>query len=436
MKELSELTVAIIDAGTFIPLAEMFGRVVKRCGYYSPWEQEYLCLERCVIGDGMKHFERVDEYLDPAFFNEVDLWLFPDIGFGGFQRYLRSLGKLVWGSFGASDLELYRTRFLRALKDCGLAVVPSVTVRGVSALAEHLKGASDKWVKINRYRDNMETWHHLDWLHSQRKLEELAFTFGPLKEHVVFVVQDAVNDAVEVGYDGWLVTGPDGQAQFPPASFQGYERKNELYLGSRLDYDKLPQPVLDVNERFGEALAEYGYRNFWATEIRVKEGQAFFIDPTARMAGMTMEHLLTTCTNLPQVIVAGAQGEVLAPEFSHEFAAEATLHYTEQSEAGGWKTFSVPETIAGQVKLYRCCDCDGAYQFPPHKSDELGVICGEGDSIEESIEKLNENFEHLADEPVRIEAAGFAELLEEIQKAEDEGIEFSEQPVPGPEIAV
>lgn len=436
MKPLNELTCCVVDAGTFIPLADMLGRATKKTWYYSPFEQEYLNLHRCCIGDGMEHFDRLDEFLEPDIFKAIDLFVFPDIGYGGTQRYLRSVGKLVWGAMGASDLELYRTRFLKVITDLGLPMVPSVPIRGLTALTEHLQGCKRKWVKMNRYRDNAETWFHLDYEHSQRELERQAMEFGPLKERIVYVVQDEIADegdtkVLEVGYDGWCIDG-----KFPSHTFQGYEKKNQLYLGSLLKDSDLPEPVKLVNEAMSPVLSEYGYRNFFATEIRVKDGTAYFIDPTARMAGQTQEHLLDTCTNLADVIYRGAAGEVIEPEFSHSFTAEATLHYKAANEGSGWKTFKVPEAVADKVKLYRCCFDGEAYQFPPHKSDELGVVIGQGNSIEEAIQDLSDNFGELEEEPVSIELSGFADLLTQIQAAEKQGVEFSDQTVPEPESVI
>ena len=337
---------------------------------------------------------------------------------------------------GASDLELYRTRFLDVIQKAGLEVVPSVKIRGLTKLAERLKATEDKWVKINRYRADCETFHHHDWEHSHRELERLAVVFGPMQERIVFVVQDAINGdddepVLEVGFDGWTVEG-----EFPSACFQGFEAKNESYLGSLLAYPDMPDSVKEVNTAMAPVLKEYGYRNFWATEIRVKGGKSYFIDPTARMAGQTMEHLMETCTNLAEVIYHGAAGELIEPEYAAGFAAEATLHYKFQNECEGWKTLRVPVEIERWVKPYRCCYLDGAYHLPPGKNDELGVICGIGDTIEESIDALKENFEALKDEPVSIETATFADLLKQIQQADDEGVEFSDQKVPAPELAL
>lgn len=435
MKEISEAHACVIDAGTFPEMAEVLSRSFARTSYYSPWESEFLCIDKCVIGDGCDGFDRVDDYMDPDFFNTVDLWVFPDIGYGGLQRYLRSLNKLVWGSMGASDLELFRTRFLSVIHKAGLPVVASTRCNGLTELASHLKGVKNKWVKINRYRGNMETWHHIDWDHSVRMIEHLACVFGPMKEYVIFVVQDAIegdeeNPVLEVGYDGWTVDG-----NFPVLSYQGYEAKNQLYLGSLLAADDIPQPVRFVNEAMAPTLEQYGYRNFWATEIRIQDGTPYFIDPTARMAGQTMEHLHETCTNLADVVYRGAAGELVVPEFSAPFAAEATLHYTAETD-GGWKTLKVPESVRDWVKLYRYCCIDGIYQFPPHKSDELGVVCGRGDTVEEAINDLKDNFSEIENEPVSIDLSGFAKLIEQIEDAEAEGVGFSDKPLPDPAIAL
>ena len=224
--------------------------------------------------------------MDPEFYDKVDLWVFPDIGYGGFQRFLRRDGKAVWGSMGASDLELYGPRFLKVIKDLGLPVINSVTCRGLTQLSEHLKGVEDVWVKVNRYRENQETFHWQDWTHGQRDLERLAHNFGPIKERVVFVVQDCIkgeddSPVLEVGYDGWFITGPNGEPHFPEQTFQGYEAENKTY-GSLLDYTDLPEQVQEVNKAFAPILSQYGYRNFMATEIRIKDGTPYFlIQPAA-----------------------------------------------------------------------------------------------------------------------------------------------------------
>jgi hypothetical protein len=435
MKDISEVVACVWDAGTFPSIAQTLAQSMQTVYYHSPWECEYIDLHDCVIGDGLEKVERMDDPLDPPNLEKIDLFIFPDIGFGGTQRLLRSMGKAVFGSMGFSDFELYRTRFIKLLDKLGLPHVPTVTIRGVTALSEHLKGVTNKWVKINRYRGNMETWHHIDWDHSQRKLEKLAVVFGGMKEYVVFVVQDPIDGdedepVIEIGYDGWDIDG-----ESPESSYQGFEAKNQLYLGSVRKYTELPEEVRAVNEAMAPEMRQYGYRNFWATEIRKKGDKSNFIDPTARMPGQTGEQLLETCTNLPKVIWHGAHGELIKPEFDYKFAAEATLHYTEH-EDDVWKVLRVPEKEKQWFKLYQFCEADGLHHFPPSHSDELGVVLGVGESVEDAIDHLKKNLEAIGDEPVSSDLSGFADLIEQIEVAESEGMNFGDANLPDPSIAV
>lgn len=429
MKDVKELTVLILDYGTFEDLARVFAAAGADTLYYTPFEDEYRDLKRCAIGDGVEGFTRCDEWLEPDIVRKVDLLCVPDIGFSGAQHYFRSLGKAVWGSMGASDLELYRTRFLKTLKEVGLPVAPSVVVRGLDNLAAYLKEHTDKWVKVNRYRANMETWHHQDYEHSRDELARLAREFGGLASQIVFIVQDPIRDAREIGYDGHYVAG----AGYPDQSFQGYEKKNELYLGSLLPAARLPDCVQAVNEAMAPVLEDFGYRCFIATEIRKTEEDFFFTDPTNRQAGQTMEHQYQTCTNLADVIWHGANGKLIPAKFTHRFAAEATVYH--HGDAEGWKVLRVPEEYRDAFAFYHYCEADGLLHFPPGKNCEIGVVCGEGDSVEEAIESVKDNFECLEDEPVEIRPAGFADLIEEIKEAEEEGMEFGGE-LPEPAVAL
>lgn len=412
-----EVTAVVFDYGTFLDLAAKLSETYKKVYFFSPFEQEYQDVKKCVIGTGLPNVERVDEYMD--LIDEVDLWIFPDIAFGGLQRYLRSIGKAVWGSFGASDLELYRTRFLDMLEEVGLPVAPSKVIEGLSALDAHLKTVKDKWVKVNRFRANIETFHHLDHEHSVPMLRYLADEFGGVSDKIVFIVQDPIPDAQEVGYDGFCIDG-----KFPQRSFQGFEKKNELYLGSCLEKEEMPEMVQRVNEAIAPILKEYGYRNFLATEIR----NEFFIDPTPRHAGQTQEHLQDTCTNLAEVIWAGANGELLEPEFKAKVAAEATLHYTGCDE--DWKVLRISKEAKPWFRLTGYCQEGDLFHFPPGKNDEVGVVIGSGDTVEDAIEDLKEHLALAGDEPIRCDMKGFVDIVADIKKAEKDGVHFTDKPLP------
>lgn len=431
MKTVEEVTACVIDSGTFVPLARRMAETMQKVYYYSPFEQEFLSAARCVIGDGIGgNVQRLDHPLCPEVFPEIDLFIFPDIGFGGMQKHLRGLGKAVWGSMGADELELLRTKFVALLEKLDMPLVNTLTIRGLTDLWEHLQGVENKWIKVNRFRDDMETWKHINADYSARKIEALAHQWGPIKDEIVFVVQDAIEDAQELGYDGWCIDG-----MFPDETFQGYEKKNELYLGSMRPNSQLPEQVKYVNQQFAPVLAEYGYRNFWATELRIKGDTPYFIDPTARMPGQTGEQLLRTCANLPEIIWRGAHGEIVPPEWTATHAAEATMHYTE-SDPETWKTLEVPPSVEKWTMLYRYCRLDGLYHFPPAKCDELGIVMGLDNNVKASIESLYEHIAEFKDAPVSFHTEGFVDLIAQIEDAESKGMEFSDKPLPEPEEAI
>lgn len=421
-KKSSEVIACVVDYGSFICLAEKMAETYKEVYYYTPTSQEFYSIDELVKADGLKNVRRVYDIFDPVFFDKIDLFIFPDIGYGGLQKYLRSVGKAVWGSMGADKIETFRTKFIETLKTLDLPLIHTETIKGLTKLREHLSGVKNKWIKVNQYRGNMETWHHIDIEHSFQELDRLAIEFGGLKDSVTFIVQDFIETDVEIGYDGWCVDG-----EFPEQSFQGYEKKNELYLGSLLAFDKLPEQVKTINKALSPLLKEYGYRNFIATEIRIKDDVPYFIDPTMRMPGQTGEQLLETCSNLPDVIWQGAQGKLIKPEFKYKFAAEATMHYT----AGGeWKVLKVPDKIRQWVKMAHYCEKDGMCHFPSKSNDELGVVLGVGNTIEKAVSALMENLEQLSDEPIRCELDGFMDLIKDIREAEKFGITFTSQKIP------
>lgn len=430
MKDHTQVTACLMDYGAFCWLGNDLGKHFKKVYIHTPFEEEFHTLGKCVVGDGLEHCERLDEYMDPDVFDTIDLWIFPDIAYVGFQKYLRSIGKKVWGSFDATNLELSRTDFLDFVKEVGLPVAKSEVIVGLTDLAKHLEKTKEpKHIKVNRFRQDRETFKHGgDWRQTERIIENLAVKWAGLKNEPVFVVQDEIASSTELGYDGFYA------GFWPEKSFSGYELKNQLYLGSLLPYSKLPKELRKINEAIEPYLKEIGYCNFLATEVRLaKDGTPYFIDPTFRMPGQTGEHMPESCTNLAAVMWAAANGQKIQPKYAALFVAEATMHWTGDP---GAKALEVPNREERWTKLYHYCELDGVAHFPPRESDELGVIIGTGTTINLAIKNLEKNFEAYDGQPVSIKPEGFAKLLADIHKSEAKGVEFTAQKVPDPASVV
>lgn len=421
LKDAKDVICCVVDYGTFLCLAEKMSETFNKVYYYTPTSQEFYSISDLVKGGGLDSIERVNDIFDPDFIDEVDLFIFPDIGYGGLQKYFRSIGKAVWGSMGADALENIRTEFMKTLEKLKLPTIHTEVVHGLSNLREHLKGVENKWIKVDKYRGNMETWHHIDEDHSSQELDRLANEFGGLQDTITFLVQDFIKTDVEIGYDGWCIDG-----KFPSSAFQGYEKKDQLYVGGLVSYDKLPEQVRIINEALAPLLEEYGYRNFFATEIRVKDGVPYFIDPTLRMPGVTGEQLTETCANLAEVIWQGANGVMVEPDFKYKYATAAIMHAKGESE--GWKILKVSDDVRRWVKMLHFCKLGDLYHFPPRFNDELGTLIGAGNTISKAVEALKEHYDYLHEEPVCCEMETMCKFIEEIGESEY-GLPFSEEEI-------
>lgn len=319
MDELSSKTCCVIDNGLFLPVARRLARDFKQVFYYAPCERSFPTVAQCMIGDGFPDIERVTSPWGIK--NEVDLWVFPDVGFGELQMELVEQGKLVWGSRKADEIEISRGKFLTELFETGLPMPNYRKIRGLTALREHLKEQQDKYVKISRFRGDMETLHFRSWGEDEPTLDAIAVKFGPLKEQIPFYVFDAIDTDIEDGVDAYCIDG-----QFPSLCIHGMEAKDKAFLGAIQQFDDLPKEVRVVNEEFGPVLAKYGYRGFFSTEVRItKDGESYFIDPTCRAGSPPSQCMAELFSNFSSIVWEGAHGNLIDPDPYAKFGVQGLV---------------------------------------------------------------------------------------------------------------
>lgn len=423
--ELKTKKVCVVDHGLFLPLALKLSEAFGTVWYVTPWEKSMPLLQDSVIGDGFENLYRIS---DPwEVFDESDLYIFPDIQHSWLQGHLKAFGKPVWGSMWGDDLETHRVQFLDTVDMAGLPVPKWTVAKGLDELRAVLRENENKWIKLSKYRGTMETWHHATYKTSEPMLDQLAVKLGPLKNLLTFVIVDDIKTDIEVGYDGFSIDG-----KFPSLAVQGYEAKDEALLASVQEYKDLPEQVRRVNEAFAPTLAAFGYRNFWSTEIRVKDGEPYFIDPTCRMPSPSGEAQIELYSNLGEIIWAGAHGELVDPVPAAKFACEVMIEHKDDAEH--WRTIEVPDEYRQWVKVYFACEHDGAWHIPPTTSlgNTIGAIVGIGDTMEDAIAHAHETGEALKDQPIMAHWHAVPELLMKIEAAEKQGMEFTDQPLPEP----
>ena len=395
---LKSKTALVWDNGIFteiaVTLAKDFGRVL----YYVPWTSGMPKSNARLIGSGIEGVERVDSPW--AFYDDIDVWIFPDVYEGDLQDFLVAQGKRVWGCRSGAELEIDRPTSKEASKKLGIDIGPYKVVTGLDALRKYLKANDDQHVKISGTRGDMETFPAKTYEKVEVRLDELDHNLGAYTKIMEFTVEQGINDAVETGYDGYTIDG-----KFPKAAMTGVEVKDEAYLMKTVRWSELPEQVRSVNEKLSPALKKYGYRGFISTEVRCTEdGKAYLIDPCCRAGSPPNELYQLLMTNMAEAIWYGSEGIVIEPEFKAKWGAEVLLisDWADQN----WMHVSFPEEVRDNVKLRNFCMIEGEYYVIPQWTGcaEIGAVVALGNTPDEAIAECKRICElvegHLLDKPV------------------------------------
>lgn len=425
--KVSNVVCAVIDNGLFLPIAQKLGEQFKHVYFWSPWEGVAPKMQHGLIGDGFENLERVPDIWGIK--KKCDLFVFPDVGFSGLQRELVSQGYPVWGHHGSDELETKRGLFLEQLEEVGMLVPKYQVVTGITALKEHLRNEEDKWVKMSKWRGDWETFHWRDWKHDEAALDGYAYRFGPAKELMKFYVFDAIETDIEDGIDTYCIDG-----QFPKTVMHGIECKDRSYLCSVQAMEDIDERVRIVPEKFGPVLGSYGYRGFFSCEVRIKDENSYFIDPTCRAASPPSQVMTELFENLGEIIWEGANGNLVEPEPTAQFGVQALIRADRDPDE--WEVLDVPNEIRQWLKCGFACEIDGRICIPPHVlGGMIGWLTATGDTMEDAIDNLKAYAKELPD-GLDCDVDSLAKLLQQADEAAEQGITFTSQEIPKPEVVL
>lgn len=414
-----------MDFGLGLPIAQKLSEKAKRVLYQIPSSiKGFQSINDCIIGDGYENVERVEEFWGPL--GEIDCFVFPDLGQSDLQIYLDSIGKPVWGSRAGDAIELNREKFLKTLADLGLPVPPSKRFIGLTDLRRYLADKENKYVKISKYRADMETHHWRNKDSDSGWLDWMALKLGCAQDLMPFLVFDEIDAPVEVGGDTYSVDG-----KFPSLMLHGDEAKDQSYLGAVTKFEDMPDTLKEIMERFSPLLARERFRNQMSLETRGE----YYIDPTHRLGLPSTGSQLNTWKNFAEIVLAGAHGELIEPDPAHLFSAECVLKL--KGERKAWGKIRIPPKLKPHVKLGGCCEIDGADCFPPDEShgEEVGWLVSGGDTAIAAIEQMRE-LSGLLPDGLSAATETLFDLLKQIREGEKQGVEFSDQALPKPEEAL
>lgn len=426
--DLPNTTFCVIDHGFGLPIARRLAEAGSRVLYHTPWEKAYPVLNDAVVGDGFPEIERCNDFWSHK--NEIDVFVFPDIYHQGLQQELRSQGKPVWGSGNSMRLELDRMFFLKTLKDLGLDVPKFDVVTGVSALADYLKDKKDVFIKISRWRGSWETLHWYSQAEDGHRIAEWAVKFGGAKEKVRFLCFAKIDTKLELGCDTFNING-----QWPKHVVHGIEKKDCAYFAAVTPLKDMPPEITDIMHAFSPVLQKLGYACQWAMEVRVADTGNFFIDATTRLGLPSTASQLINMKNFPEVVYHGAHGELVEPEYEKPFTAECMVKI--HGKPGSWDTVILDPELDKHFKAFDCCLIDGQLWFPPDEApvEEIAWLVSTGDTPTECAEEMNRLADLLPDyADAQVEA--LADIIREIEEAEEKGIKFTDEKMPPAEVVL
>lgn len=414
---LKDKVAIVIDYGGAMSAARMLGGVFKKVYYNNPsWKSSFVRWQEYLIGEGVDEIERIDDFW--PVFNEIDIWIFPDLFQGEFQIWLQEQGKRVVGARDAEELEIYRGSFKQALKKLKLESGDFAEVQGIEELRKYLKGKSDLWIKASLVRQNMETWHYLDDKLSAGRLRELEYSLGAFGSECDFLVESPV-DGVEAGFDGILCAG-----ESLPTCMTGIEIKDAGYLGKAVPYKKLPIQLLDVNEAFAKVFKKSNYSGYMSTEVRIREDGSFiFSDLCARFGSPPGDAMNLVFTNMAQVLWDISEGIPTDLEFDDPYVVQVIMKSNWAVDEP--QPIFFPEKYKKNVNIKNLAIIDDVhYYIPVIGMSEFGSVCATGRTAEEAIDEAKKICDTIKGDSIELNIQPLYESGKEIEKLKSFGIKL------------
>jgi hypothetical protein len=416
MANLKYVTAMVIDYGTNIPLAMKLAESYQRVLLYIPFEEAYPTHYKYHIGVGIPGIERVYNIWD--YYNEVDIFIFPHLFQGPFQKWLREQGKLVFGAGMGEDFEIYRDRFKLIQKELGMDLNEYVVLYGLNSLVEYLKNNNDKYVKNNMFRRTMETWQHETYELSKPFLDDLRAEYGMYQDEEIFIVEEPIKDALEYGFDGFCVRG-----EYPEKTMFGIEVKDQSYCCVFTDYKNLPKPILDANKKLAPKFEEVDYLGWYSNEMRAfTRDRAVLTDMTTRAAEPPTCLALEMLKDYPQYVWDVANGTVPNVRSKYKYGCQLII-------VSDWakkepQAIYFPQQLKSYVKIKHLTIQDGTYYYVPQGDEltQIGAVIGMGETLKAAIQQAKDIAKEVKGYGLKIDSGCLDDAQEEIDKAKKFGI--------------
>lgn len=424
LQEMKDLKVCCIDSGLFIENAIALSKYFGETYYYTNIVKNHPRLIDAQVGTGYKEITRINDIFLPKGdydYHDIDAFFFFDNYYAGLQQHLTEQGYNVFGARRGEDLELNRIAAKKYMKKVGIDMNEFTVIKGTDNLREYLKKHNGV-VKISYYRGVHETFLCEDYKLIEFKIDEIENNVKtPGKYIVEFLVEDIIDTDIEGGSDNICVDG-----EFTSKTIYGFEKKDVCYIATWTETDKLAGPIKKVNDALSGALKKYRYRGKLATEIKItKDGKSIPIDITCREGTPCSELQQEMIENYGEVYYKVSCGEL--PELKMKYKYGVQVYMFSDMAVDSSQPIDIPEDIRKYVKLFNCCKYDGYEYILPigYQMRHIGSVLGfSNDSVDDAIKQCKKHADKITAHGIDIPISGVDSIVEEIQKAKKQGINF------------
>lgn len=294
-----------IDQGIFAEFANSLSQNGKHDVVYIPnWTKSHPTFVDNCVGENFEHLNKQNSFYNEdktkCWLDWADCIVNPDVFDNDWIQIFKKMypNKSIFGSGMGEVLEDDRWKLKKVIAQANLPLQKSFHVKGIELLRKLITEKPGKYIKINIFRGDMESFFAKDIKSIEGKLHKLETLFGPLANEVEFVVEDVIDTDVEIGCDCFF-NGID----YLPTCFMGYEYHKFFYLGKVMKMKDIPAPIKETMTALKPTLQKMDYRGALSTEEKiVSPKEHYFLDICSRLMNPGGICYGEWIKNLPEVV--------------------------------------------------------------------------------------------------------------------------------------
>ena len=334
-------------------------------------------LESEITGYGYREIKKVWDWGE-GLEKGAKVVVFADSGFGYLADWLRDRGYYVFGSDAKTErIELDRVYFKKVMEKLDIKTPSYSVVRGINSVIEEIRRKGKLYVKISRFRGDVETFATDDPEEAEMILRRS--NLGMFDDEIFFVLEEPMEgEFVEIGVDAFF----NGE-KFLDIVFDTVELK---WTGNFTVVNEIEDsPWYRVLRKFEPWLRKNGYRGMFALEGFWNGKDIYVTDPTPRWPYVCSYAYPRIIKNYGEVVIGVAKGMDVKVEINAKYSVQIPLYTDEPSK---WK--EIKSKNWEMTAMRHSVKVNGRVVWVPIEDNVVATAIGLGNDIDGSITKAIE----------------------------------------------